>query len=49
LGLGREANNITPEKKALFRNIIEVKNGLNFWSDTGGGYVRTEETTGRWS
>jgi len=36
LGVGGEANNLTPEKKktALFRNVIEAKNGLIFWSDT---------------
>jgi len=38
LGVGREANNLTPEKKtALFRNLIESKTGLIFWSDTGEG------------
>jgi len=37
LGVGREANNLTPEKTALFRNLIEVKTGLIFWSDTGEG------------
>jgi len=47
LGVGREANNLTPEKTALFRNLIEAKNSLIFWSDTGGGYVHTEEMTGR--
>jgi hypothetical protein len=25
----------SPEKTALFRNLIEAKNGLIFWSDTG--------------
>jgi hypothetical protein len=37
LGVGREANKLTPEKTALFRNLIEAKNGLIFWSDTGEG------------
>jgi hypothetical protein len=37
LGVGREANNLTPEKTTLFRNLIEIKNGLIFWSDTGEG------------
>jgi hypothetical protein len=37
LGVGREANNLTPEKIALFWNLIEEKNGLIFWSDTGEG------------
>jgi len=37
LGVGREANYLTPEKTALFRNLIEAKTGLIFWSDTGGG------------
>jgi hypothetical protein len=47
LGVGPEANNLTPEKTALFRNLIAAKIGLIFWSDTGGGYVHTEETSGR--
>jgi len=37
LGVRREANNLTPEKIALFRNLIEAKTGLIFWSDTGEG------------
>jgi hypothetical protein len=37
VGVGREANNLTPEETALFRNLIEAKNGLIFWSDTGEG------------
>jgi len=37
LGVGHEANNLTPEKRALFRNLIEAKTGLIFWSDTGEG------------
>jgi len=37
LGVGREANNLTPEKTALFRNLIEAKTGLIFWSDMGEG------------
>jgi len=37
LGVGREANNLTPEKTALFRNLKEAKTGLIFWSDTGEG------------
>jgi len=37
LGVGREANNPTPEKTAMFRNLIEAKIGLIFWSDTGEG------------
>jgi len=37
LGVGLEANNLTPEKKAVFRNLIEAKTGLTFWSDTGEG------------
>jgi hypothetical protein len=37
LGVGREVNNLTPEKTALFRNLIEAKNGLMFWSNTGEG------------
>jgi hypothetical protein len=37
LGVGRETNNFTPEKTALFRNLIEAKNDLIFWSDTGEG------------
>jgi len=35
LGVGREANNLTPEKTAFFRNLIKAKTGLIFWSDTG--------------
>jgi len=35
LGVGREANDLTPEKTALLRNLIEAKPGLIFWSDTG--------------
>jgi hypothetical protein len=41
LGVGREANNLTPEKTTLFRNLIEAKNGLIFWSDTGGRFMHT--------
>jgi len=37
LGVGHEANNLTPEKTALFRNLIEAKNALIFWSNTGEG------------
>jgi len=37
VGVGCEANNLTPEKTALFRNLIEAKTGLIFWSDTGEG------------
>jgi len=37
LGVGCEANNLTLEKTALFRNLIEAKTGLIFWSDTGEG------------
>jgi len=37
LGVGHEANNLTTEKTALFRNQIEAKTGLIFWSDTGKG------------
>jgi hypothetical protein len=37
LGVGREANNLTPEKTALFRKLIQAKNGLIFWGDTGEG------------
>jgi hypothetical protein len=37
LGVGREANNLTPDKAVLFRNLTEAKNGLIFWSDTGEG------------
>jgi hypothetical protein len=35
--VGREANNLTPEKTALFRKLIKAKNDLIFWSDTGEG------------
>jgi len=35
LGVRHEANNLTPEKTALFRNLIETKTGLIFWSDMG--------------
>jgi len=37
VGVGREANNLTPEKTALFRNLVEAKTGLIFWNDTGEG------------
>jgi len=39
LGVGREANNLTTggKKIALFRNLIEAKTGLIFWSDMGEG------------
>jgi len=37
LGDGREADNLNPEKTALFRKLIEAKTGLTFWSDTGEG------------
>jgi hypothetical protein len=37
LGVEREANNLTLEKTALFRNLIEAKNGLIFWSNMGKG------------
>jgi hypothetical protein len=37
LGVGCDANNLTPVKTSLFRNLIEAKNGLIFWSDTGEG------------
>jgi len=37
LGVGREANNLNPEKTALFRNLTEAKTGLIFWSDMGEG------------
>ena len=36
-GVGRGANNLTPEKTALFKKLIEAKTGLIFWSDTGEG------------
>jgi len=36
-GVGREANNLTPEKTALFRNLIEAKSLLSFCSDGGEG------------
>ena len=34
---GREVNNLTPDKTALFTNLIEAKTGLIFWSDAGEG------------
>jgi len=37
LGVGHEANNLTPEKTALFRNLIEANTGLFFWSNMGEG------------
>jgi len=37
LGVGREVNNLAPEKIALFRNLTEAKTGLIFWSNTGKG------------
>jgi len=37
LGVGRDANDLTPEKTALFMNLIEAKTGPIFWSDTGEG------------
>ena len=38
LGVEREVNNLTPENKtALFRNRIEAKTCLIFWSDRGEG------------
>jgi len=37
LGVGREANNLSPEKTALFRNLTEAKTGLILWSDRGEG------------
>jgi hypothetical protein len=37
LGVGREANNLTPEKTVLFRNLIEAKSVLIFWSDMDEG------------
>jgi len=46
VGVGREANNLTPEKKtALFRNLIEAKTGPIFWSDAGEGkdYTYTQK------
>jgi len=54
LGVGHEANNFTPEKNSIIQEFNRGKNWSDLLERHGrgkglGGYMHTEETTGRWS